>query len=191
LPSQICTKTINRSADTITATLFPNQNQTTSTNTASLINFALDLQQKILFSPLPIAAGLFLISLPFTLLTRMIAKGRRHLIPGRRLYYLKNFTLSLVWLSTSLALTTAILVMEMVNGLQYVLGTSGNGNMNMTTGGLLQVLLWVIAWISVIFSMAVVGILRRASGGDDAEGDRRIGFERGWSEFEDDHIFTF
>jgi hypothetical protein len=81
--------------------------------------------------------------------------------------------------------------MEMVNGLQYVLGTSGNRNMNVTAGGVLQVLLWLIAGISGIFSMAVMGILRHASGGDGAEGDRRIDFERGWSEFEDDHIIIF
>lgn len=98
--------------------------------------------------------------------------------------------MSLVWLSTSLALAAAVLATEMVNGVVYVVSMVGDGSMNVTTGGLLQVLLWIIAGVSAVFSVAVMGMLSDARAGEATEGGRRIDFERGWREFEDEHIIV-
>jgi hypothetical protein len=86
------------------------------------------------------------------------------------------------------ALTAAALAMEGVNGLVYIVSNAGNGDLNVTAGGLLQALLWVVFGLEVVFSVAVMWNVRDGMGGGDDEGDRTVGFERGWNNFEDDHI---
>jgi hypothetical protein len=111
-------------------------------------------------------------------------------MPGRRLRYLKTFTLGLIWLSTSLALAAAVLAMEGVHGIVYVVSNVGNGDLNVTAGGLLQVLLWVVFGVETVFSIVVMGVLRDERGGRAADEGRIMGVERQWQEFEDDHIIV-
>jgi hypothetical protein len=118
----------------------------------------------------------------------MVARRQRHQNPGGRERYLRKFTIGFVWLSTASVIMTAILAMEMVNGVVYVVSTVGDGSMNITAGGLLQVLLWVIAGVSVVFSAVITGILRD---GRDNDGGKRVDFEKSWKDFEDEHIIIF
>jgi len=82
----------------------------------------------------------------------------------------------------------AALAMEGVNGLVYIVSNAGDGDLNATAGGLLQVLLWVVFGVEVGFSLALMWCLRDGMGGWDDEGVRGVDFERGWNQFEDDHI---
>lgn len=101
-----------------------------------------------------------------------------------------------MWLSASLALAAAVLATEVVNGMVYVVTLIGSGNgggdgdINISAGGLLQVLLWVVFGIEAVFGLVVMSALRDGRGGRGGNGDRRIDFERGWKEFEDEHIIV-
>lgn len=76
----------------------------------------------------------------------------------------------------------------MVNGFQDVVSAVADGNMRVTAGHLSQVLLWVLAGVSVVFSLVIMRVLKDGRAESDAEGDRRVGFQRDWRNFEDDHI---
>ena len=80
--------------------------------------------------------------------------------------------------------------MEMVNELVYVVGTIGGGDMNVTAGGLLQVLLWSVFGVETVFSVVVVGVLRDERDERAGDGGRRLDFGGRWKKFEDDHIIT-
>jgi hypothetical protein len=180
--SSVCSATIDRSADTVNTALFDKAAADTS-----LVTFSLDLQQKILLSPLVIAAGLFILCLFFLTLTLAIANRQAHLMPGRRLRSLKFITFVLTWLSTALAMTACSLSLEMINGLQYVLTAIGNSEMSISTGKLLQVLQLAIFALSVLFSLCVMILLKRRGGVED---DRMMVFDRPSKGYGDDHIIV-
>jgi hypothetical protein len=131
-----------------------------------------------------------MLSLLFIALARLLGKRQRYLVPGRHLRYLKTGARGLVWLSTALALAAAVLGMEMVDELVYVVGAFGDGDLNVMAGGWLQVLLWVIFGIEVVFSGVTMGVLRNGRGRRADGGSRRLDFVRGWKEFEDEHIIV-
>lgn len=80
----------------------------------------------------------------------------------------------------------------MVNWLAYFVSAIGNenGDLNISAGGLLQVLLWVLFGVELVFSVVVMGVLRDRRSESWAKGDDIIDFE-GWNEFENDHIIVF
>lgn len=74
-----------------------------------------------------------------------------------------------------------------MNGLVYAVTALGNGSgagggggdVNISAGGLLQVLLRVVFGAEVVFSVVTMGVLMD---------ERRADFERVRNEFEDEHI---
>lgn len=152
----ICILTVGLPADRVSAALFGQEN-TGATN--SLVTLGLDIQQKVLLNCLLMSATFFFPSILFLYMARRIMNKRVYLAPGRDLRIIKYVTFGLAWLSTALAIIATLLFSGVINGLACIISVTGDGDMSISIGILLQTLQFAICLLLTFFSLGVMAVL--------------------------------